>query len=69
MKVKLTEAGKKIADECEIPRRVRTKFDAVMDNKEREDLPIKGPGGQRCKNCDDDVEKRPDVCVGCRYDW
>ncbi len=67
MKVRLTERGKKVADECEIPRRVRTKFDAVMEDKDRNDLMIKSSDGKKCMNCD--IVNHPDSCIGCKYDW
>lgn len=67
MKVKLTERGKKIADEIEIPREVRTRFNAVLENKERDALPIKNSNGIKCNNCD--VLKHSDNCIGCQYDW
>ncbi len=67
MKVRLTERGKKIAEEIEIPRKVRTRFDAVLENKERDTLPIKCSNGIKCNNCD--VLEHSGNCIGCRYDW
>jgi len=70
MKVKLTKRGEEIVKDLEIPRRVRTKFNAVVNNKEQKDLEIKSSDGKKCQNCDI-INKSNDFdsCVDCRYDW
>ena len=57
MRVKLTEAGKKIAEQLEIPEIVRAKFYFIFNN----------PNEYRVyyRNLDDFKEQISDCCFGC----